>query len=321
MAVEPERRRVLVAAREAERSRLRRLFGSPELPGWEVVEAETCERARFLNQLDPCDAVVVDAGLAGGVEALAWLTGGDATPVLYLADATPEAAREALRRGAHCWLPRRPALEQPGLLAAALDRLAELGELRKRKESAETALRECRRQVDRLVDLLWEVVPGAGPGQWLSQRHVLLRCEEEVARSRRHAIPLSVVLGEVHGPNGPPGPAEARDLASWAARRISQAKRRCDVAGQYGLHGFLLLLPHTTAAGAASCCQRLEGALQPPPGAARPRAPLRLYTGIVDYSPETPSLKTMLSHAEEALDRARSGSGPLAPSAALRPPL
>src|SRR5947209_12076699 len=46
----------------------------------------------------------------------------------------------------------------------------------------------------------------------------------------------------------------------------SQGKRRCDVAGQYGLGGFMLLMVHTPIKGAIHCCRRLQKSIEHPEG-------------------------------------------------------
>ena len=46
------------------------------------------------------------------------------------------------------------------------------------------------------------------------------------------------------------------DLPLWVTDRITRAKRRCDVAGHYGVRGFILLLVHTPEAGAVACLSK-----------------------------------------------------------------
>lgn len=172
-----ERRRVLLAAAEGERGRLREQFAAWPLCDWEVVEAESCRQARFLRQLGPCDVLILDASLPREAGDLKWLSGREPGPVLFLADASPEAVLDALREGADCWLPRTLALENPALLAAALERLATFAGAGRPTWRTAEELADCRRQCDRLARLLWEAVPGGGRGRWLSQRHVLERFE------------------------------------------------------------------------------------------------------------------------------------------------
>src|ERR1700688_4301362 len=117
-----ERRRVLLASRAPDRKGLQAQFDAGLFPGWEAVEADGLERARFILQMEPCDVLVLDADLyrAGDPDALSWLGGRDQTPVLFVADVTPGLIAEALGQGADHWLPRDLALSCPALLAATL---------------------------------------------------------------------------------------------------------------------------------------------------------------------------------------------------------
>jgi GGDEF domain-containing protein len=318
MAALLERRRVLLTGRGSERKALREQFDAGLFPGWDAVEADGVERARFILQMEPCDVLVVDANLyRGGGDALDWLGGPDQTPVLFLADVTPGLVVEALSRGADHWLPRDLAISCPALLAATLRTAAHLADLRRKARQAGETLGDCRRQVSRLVSLLWEVTPAAGRRGWFNQRHMMERLDEEVARTRRHGGSFSVALGEVQG--GPPAGTglprphslvETNAQATWTAARLTRAKRRCDVAGQYGPQGFMLLLPGTTTVGAVGCCRRLQSVLEEPPAVEEaPAPPLRASFGLASFSAAASSVKTLLRMAEERLDQAKCGVG------------
>jgi GGDEF domain-containing protein len=313
MAENLERRRVLLTAGEQERGPLRGRFEAGQVPGWEVVEADSLERARFVLQMDPCDVLLLDASLyrPGG---LAWLAL-QGVPVPFLADVDPPLVRDALEHGACQWLPRELALGHPEVLAAGLHRAARVGALQDRAAAAAQALEGCRRQVSRLVGLLWEAAPGEGRPRWFSQRQMLERLEEELARAQRHGGPLTVVLGEVRGRAGEPLPAgAARRLATWTAHQVGQGKRRCDVSGQYGPHGFMLLLPRVTAGQAVGCCRRLRSLLEEAPGSGSgPFPALHACFGIASYSSVLTTCEGLLSRAEEELEQAREGDEPGAP--------
>ncbi len=306
-------RRVLLAGLGHERTALRKQFDSGLFPGWEAVEADGLERARFILQMEPCDVAVLDADLyrQGGDDALAWLCGPDRTPVLFLADATPGLIAEALSQGADHWLPRDLALSCPALLAATLQTSAHLADLRRRAKRAGETLADCRGQVSRLVNLLWEVTPAEGRHGWFNQRHMLERLDEEVSRGRRHGGDFTVVLGEVRGGRRERISAtETQQLATRAAARVARAKRRCDVAGQYGPHGFMLLLPGATPVGAVGCCRRLQTVLEEPPALEEtPLPPVQACFGAATFSPSSATVKALLRQAEERLDAAKSGVG------------
>jgi GGDEF domain-containing protein len=281
-----QRRRVLLAAGDRPRAELRELFRSEPLRHWDVVEADGAERAHFVLHLDPCDVVLLDGG------DWSWLAGQRRAPVLFLTDGEPEASGQ---QGTYR-LPREVAVRHPRVLAVLLDQAADFGELLRHGREAGEALRDARRQVGRLVNLLWEAAPAPGRVRWLTQRLMLERLEEEVLRARRYGGPLAVVLAEV---NGPPPPE-----ATWDVEQISRAKRRCDVAGQYGLNGFMLILPQTDAAGAAGCCGRLRKLIEHPAG---PSGAPRVSFGTACCAEGALSVKGLLSRAEERLEYAKIG--------------
>jgi GGDEF domain-containing protein len=309
MPLELERRRVLVAARAAEEEALRPLFAAEVMAGWEPVEADSFHRARFTLQHTACDALLVDEGLycAEGPEGLAWLAQQQDVPMIFLAGSEAEVCTQAYEQGATICLSRRTTLEHPPLLAAALRRAAQGAALIRCQRRTRESLHQCRRQVDRLVGLLWRTVPMDTQTQWCSQRHVLERLQEEVARSGRHGHPLTVAVGEVQ--------AQAEDAASldagqWIAQRLNRVKRRCDVAGQYGLHGFLLLMVHTPGKGGVTCCRRLQRALEEPAAPnVGPRGPVCACFGLASHGAQAPSPQALLRTAEVRLEAARAGAG------------
>jgi PleD family two-component response regulator len=302
-------RRVAVVARGEQATVLRDLFRSAPLRTWDVFLADSCEHAHFLVQMDACDALLADQSILDlDRSCLGWLTTSPEVPVLFVSEAEPEVIAAALRQGARQWLPRPMTLAHPTLLAAALQH-AVLGRATvQRTRRTDDQLRDCRNQVTRLVNLLWDTTPAEGRQRWFSQRYMLERLHEEVCRSKRHGNPLSVVLGEVwvgeedgplaertplRGEAGIPGP-----ISRWTAERVNRSKRRCDVAGQYGPQGFMLLLPHTPPEGAVNFCRRLQGLLEDAPR-------LRSCYGIAGYSDESSSPKRLLRQAEEHLEQAR----------------
>ncbi len=305
-----QRRRVLLAAEDHERAAFRELFQTETLRNWEIVEADSLERARFMLQLDPCDVLLLDCSLyrSGASGDLSWLADQRRAPVVFLADGEPETLATALRQGAHYWLPRDVARRHAAVLAVMLRQAAEFGEGQRRGQETSDALQDARRQVSRLVNLLWEAVPGEGRARWFTQRHMLERLEEEVIRAQRYGGPLSVILGEVEDPPPARIPEAEGWSATWTVDQISRVKRRSDVAGQYGLQGFMMLLPQTDATGAAGCCRRLRTILEHPVETPALSGPRRVWFGIACFSPDTHSVKSLLSRAEERLERGKLGA-------------
>jgi hypothetical protein len=305
-----DRPHVMLAATDVERVFLRQPFARPPLDQWDLLEADSLERVRFLLQHNTCDALVVDESLYPRLETdgLVWLVKFSKAPLIYLSHEQPQLASAALTQGVAQWLPRDLAIACPALFDALLRRANEAAHLVDRERRAAAELRECRRQTNRLVSLLWETSAGESPKRWHSQRQMMERFHEEVARTERHGSPLTLVLGEVRLSSAVPVPADAASvMETWPAEQITDAKRRADVAGQYGPNGFMLLLVHTAEQGAAAFCRRLQSLLEQSPGTSSgPPLSSRAYFGAAGYNSAAFTPKMLLSRAEELLDQAKS---------------
>jgi diguanylate cyclase (GGDEF)-like protein len=300
-------RRVLIASDGSDEARLRDLFLKNLSGEWQPALANSFEQAQFVLQHSPCDVVLVDEGLCQreGAEGLSWLGSQTKAPLAFLSSESPAALTEALRQGVDFCLPRTLALGNPQLLSAALDRVAQLGRVRASAQKTGAELDEARRQVDRLVQLLWQAAPLDPRTHWYTQHYMLERLFEEIARTGRHGAPLTVAVGEIE--SGGPSDDAPDALPNWAVRQITQKKRRCDVAGQYGPKGFLLLMVQTSKEGGLSCCRRLRQEVQQAPE--REGKPVRAYFGVASFSAESCTPQSILRAAEEQLDKAREGYG------------
>jgi len=304
--------RLLLLADPAARTPLSCLQASEPLTNWELVTASSVEQARFVQQWDPCDTIVVDQPRTEDTEQdnLAFLSYPRRTPLVVLSDAEPPARARQCMQTPQYWLPRQLVLEHPAILKVVLQQAAEYAELERRTRQREEELQACRHQVNHLVDLLWQGLPGQGPAPWFSQRQMVERLQEEVTRSRRYGDTLSVVLGELtDSPRQAVDGLDPGELSIWLARHLTRHKRRCDVAGQYGPHGFLMLLPQTSEPAARRCCRRLlpilENAEDLPQGAC---AAPGFRFGIAGFSDTSTSVTSLLARAEEHLEQARLGS-------------
>jgi PleD family two-component response regulator len=302
-------RRVLIVAPSESVAELVLLFAGGPLFGWEAVYASSVAQACFVLQHEACDALLLDEALyrREGLSGLTWLVGQREAPVVFLAGPVPELITEALDHGVQSWLPRETALRQPRLLTTALDQAARTSGLRRRLRVACEALHACRQQVSRLVNLLWETEPTAGASPWLSQRGVLERLREETARAERHGGPFALALGEVRAPGAPEGQGDDERLASWTAEQLARVKRRSDVAGRYGPHGFLMLFMQTPEERAALGCQRVQQALEQA-AAGHLKFGLRVDFGVAGFGPGSCTPKSLLSQAERRLEKTRASN-------------
>jgi GGDEF domain-containing protein len=303
------RQQVLLAATDVERILLRQTFARPPLDQWDLLEADSLERVRFLLQHNTCDALLVDETLYPRLErdGLTWLVKFSKAPLVYMSHEQPQLAAVALSQGVEQWMPRELALANPALLDCILRRAHQSALNIDHTRNMTHELRECRRQANRLVSLLWETTTGDAHIRWHSQRQMIERLQEEVARTERHGSPLTLVLGELRTSGSAPVPSEAANLMeSWTADQITHAKRRADVAGQYGPGGFMLLLVHTNEQGATSFCRRLQALLEQAPGTSSgPPMSSQVIFGTAGYSSDAFTPKMLLSRAEEVLDQAR----------------
>jgi PleD family two-component response regulator len=295
MTSEVEHRRLLAAVRPAEKDALGALIRSEGLRGWELFGTETFAEARRQLERATYDVLVLDESLlkSEGSEAWDWLASQNQTAVVLLGEGDADTSAAAYAHGVALCI-SRGALSNAAVAATALRRVADLRSLVRDQSRMVREIEESRWQIDALVSRLWQTFPGDPQLRWCTQRHTMERLEEEITRAVRHHCPLAIALGELESPGG------GESLSTWVAEQIGPLRRRYDVAGHYGLRGFLLLLPHTSREGGVACCQRLRAALerQAPPGCS---GPVRACFGVAACSGERTTVPALLRQAEQHL--------------------
>lgn len=298
-----ERPRVLVVAGPERIGALGALFAVEPLSGWEMLTADSFGQAHHQLHHVPFDLVLVshDALRRDGQQALAWLTSQLAAPVLFVGDDQAVLYAQAYEMGVSACLPWTLAVDHPPLLHAVMRQTAQAWAARKLHQRTHDELSESRRRVDRLVQMIWRLTP-RHDDHWYSERHVLERLQEEISRCQRHQVPLSIAVGQVQASRED---AESA-LPEWAAEAIVRGKRRCDIVGQYGKNGFLLLMVHTPKPGGVTCCRRLQVSLDNPAQHTNgPHMPVRSFFGIASMDNEQCTPQALLRIAQENLDTAR----------------
>jgi PleD family two-component response regulator len=310
MSADNLRRRVLLAASPSSTKPMQQLFSQTPLDVWEPIQAESFLQARFILQHHACEVALVheDLYLREGGQSLAWFGREPPVPIVFLTSYRAETMTQAYAQGVTLCLPRDLSFAQPELLATALDRAVQLGEVSRGKERVQEQLTMSRRHIDRLVNLLWRTLPMEPNTSWFSHRHTLERLQEEISRTARHGGPMTLALAEVQEEKVPEVP-EVLPLEEWTANLVGKGKRRCDVAGSYGMQGFLLLMVHTPKNGGIVCCRRLQQLLEQ--GAASPekggRGRIRAYFGLASAAAANASAPSLLRLAEENLEAAKGG--------------
>lgn len=197
----------------------------------------------------------------------------DTVPVLLTGHAAFDVVLDAVNRGhvyAFIAKPLRPqqlvatvrrAAERFDLGRALHVKVAELEQANAELTRRNSELESARAELERLQELAaTDHKTGAH-----SYRFFVQRLEEEVARSRRYHLPLSLLLVDLDGfkaANDRLGHRAGDDVLRGVAKTLSQGVRLMDVVSRYGGDEFTVLLPNTTKVGAAVLAERLRVGLE-----------------------------------------------------------
>ncbi len=135
--------------------------------------------------------------------------------------------------------------------------------------------------------------------------HIEARLRDEVARSRRHGDPLSVILLDVDDfkrVNDRHGHKAGDTVLREVVRRITGNLRQHDVCGRYGGEEFTVVLPGTDLPSARVVAERLRRAVacQAVETSAGP-IKLSITLGVAQLDPDTIDHEMLLDRADRAL--------------------
>jgi diguanylate cyclase (GGDEF)-like protein len=154
----------------------------------------------------------------------------------------------------------------------------------------------------------------------LNRRALLERLDEEIARARRKATPLSLVYADVDwfkSVNDRFGHSVGDEFLVLVADALSQSLRPTDIAARMGGDEFVVLLPETDAAGTARIAERLAEQLDP----LETRYGAGLSLGFSSFATPPDSAESAINTADSAMydaKRARK-AGADGPPAAIAP--
>ena len=168
----------------------------------------------------------------------------------------------------------------------------------------------------RFVELPWwrgagQTAPGAlhsgGALPGVCDRDAILhRLEEELARSRRHDVELSIALLAVDGLRTAPDPlgGDAGDeILRELVRRMRATLRPYDIIGRVGDAEFLIVVPGTDESDAGNVLGRLHDAVEAEPFTTADHPAVRVFIGGATGLEEP--AEALVVRAQEAMDEAR----------------
>ena len=144
-----------------------------------------------------------------------------------------------------------------------------------------------------------------------NRRHFFEQTDRELARCRRHARPLSLILFDLDdfkSLNDSRGHAAGDAVIRAVGELCGRSQRRHDLAARIGGEEFTVLLPETNLDGAAIVAERLRCELEHMPIAeSGDSLDVTASFGVTEASAETDNVETFLARADRALYSAKRG--------------
>ena len=146
----------------------------------------------------------------------------------------------------------------------------------------------------------------------LNRRYFQERMSEEIERSRRHHLPLSLIMIDVDDfkrVNDSLGHLVGDEVLKVTARCLRNSIRTIDVAARYGGEEFTVILPQTTKADAQTIAERICAEvyrLELPFIKSDQKVVLSVSLGLATYPEDAETLEDLVRNADIALYAAKS---------------
>lgn len=146
----------------------------------------------------------------------------------------------------------------------------------------------------------------------LNRRYFQERLTEEIERSRRHRIPVSLMIIDIDdfkGFNDTFGHLEGDEILKTLTHAIRQYIRAIDVAARYGGEEFTVILPQTSKQDAAVIAERICRGIERNEAFQQrfvENRPLTVSIGLAAFPDDAASIESLVRHADEALYAAKS---------------
>jgi diguanylate cyclase (GGDEF)-like protein len=145
----------------------------------------------------------------------------------------------------------------------------------------------------------------------LNRRYFQERISEEVERSRRHHLPLSLIMIDIDNfkaVNDTYGHLVGDETLKIMARTLRNCIRTIDVAARYGGEEFTVILPQTTKSDAVVIAERIckeIGRLDFPFEQVVPRLTVSVSLGLATFPEDADSLDELIRNTDIALYQAK----------------
>jgi diguanylate cyclase (GGDEF)-like protein len=245
------------------------------------------------------------------VEDVRWLAsrrGGEA--IVFLArDAAAPSLEAVVGAGAIDYFSQSEFDGNPAMLWLALRQSIRYHAISQQRRHLSQLIRERDSQVVRLTQKLWRSAPYDYRTGWFSHPQILERLNEEMNRSRRYRLHLTMVLTEFEGLakiESHHGKGFADRVLAHLAERLRSVTRQTDVVGHYGMDSCLTLLTNTDAKGALRFCERISDVFSEPFNIDGRSTGLGWYSGVCQHDFSVgPNPEDLLKNLEDRVERAK----------------
>lgn len=300
---------ILILSESEEHRQLVRAAVSQE-PGLDtkLVECTTLATAKPMVENRPFDLILLDTCVSDAH----WLIENGATAAVIFLAYHPHSPtmNEIMSLGATDYYSKPQYREDPQILWLALRQSLRYHLMVQSRNHLVNILRDRDTMISNLSQRLWRNAPYDFRTGWFSHKEIVARLQEELYRSDRYKLPLSMILGDLQ-PVAELEESEGDELADSVLAQVSARTRslcrQTDLVGHYGNDAFLILLTNTESNGAKRFCQRLNQCFEEPIAIRDGRKKsLSFIYGIAAHElAGNQSVSQLLQQAQERLERAR----------------
>lgn len=287
---------------------VRAALGREPLLEYQFAECEAIDAARSQLSHHAFDMIVLDTS----VEDVRWLAsrrGGEA--IVFLAKGpNPPTLEAVVGAGAIDYFSQAEYDNNPSMLWLALRQSIRYHAITQQRRHLAQVIRERDTQVIRLTQKLCRTAPYDYRTGWFSHTQILDRLQEEMGRSRRYKLPLTVVLTEFEGlakSDAHYGLGFGDRVLSQLAERLRSVTRQTDVVGHHGTDACMTILTNTDSKGALRFCERIADVFSEPFHIEGRATGLGWYSGLVQHDiTAAPKSEELVQSLEERVEQAKS---------------